>query len=444
MCSVRIFFGIVFALLLSCTSAFGKAKKSETVEISVDGLQRLTAVIANVKKHYYRPTSDTDLFTRAVSGMLTSLDPHSEYLDKEALKTVDVIASAKISGIGVEVVSDLGLVKVVAPIDDTPASRAGIKSGDYIVQIGSKLVRDMSLGDAANMLRGRRGSLITLTIVREGENKPLIFKLRREVIKIKTVKERMLAPGYGYVRVALFSEPTERELVNAVKRLQKTARGALRGLILDLRNNPGGIVDTAVQIADDFLDSRQLKNNDLIVYARGQSEEDQMIAKAAPGDLLSGIPMVVLINGGSASASEILAGALQDHKRAIVVGTRSFGKGSMQAVIPIDNESAIKLTTAIYYTPLGRSIQAKGIEPDINIESIQLSSNGEGKQELLRFDESSLVGHIKNGGDADSADVGKTVDKQQPQSKSEIGLAYKDYQLYESLQILRSQNITRS
>ncbi|HBS52242.1 MAG TPA: peptidase S41 [Coxiellaceae bacterium] len=446
---IKILLGIVLCVtIFSSALVWGRADKSkkngEEVTLSSKDLQRLTTVIDDVRKYYYKSIDDDTLFKRAISGMLAGLDPHSEYLDIDDLKDLEMVTLGKFGGVGVEVYPDQGAIKVVSPLDDTPAYKAGIKAGDYIVQINNKLVRDMSLRDAVNMMRGPKGSKLNLTIIRKNENKPLVFNLRREIIKIRTVKARMLESGYGYVRLAWFQEPTERDMVLAIKRLQKATKTGLKGLILDMRSNPGGLVESAVQVADDFLDAKKLKNNDLIVYTKGQSDEE-MTAKATLGEILPNVPIVVLINDGSASASEIVAGALQDHKRAIVVGTRSFGKGSVQTLIPIDRTSAIKLTTALYYTPLGRLIQAKGIEPDINVENIILSRKDQDDQEIPRVDESALIDHIQNSNDVnDSSSDSDVSDKQQKQSKAELDIAYKDYQLYEALHILKSQNVMRN
>lgn len=419
------------------------AQKKAEATLPTDDLKRLSKVISIIKDDYYKSFDDTTLFTRAISGMLSSLDPHSSYLDKEALQDLEKTTWSKLGSIGTEVVADQGLIKVISPLDDSPAYRAGIKPGDIIVQIDNKFVRDMSSVDASNMLNGKKGSVVSLIVVRKNETKPLVFSLRREIIRSRTVKEKMLESGYGYIRIALFRDEAAKDVEYAIKRLKKSAKATgLKGLVLDMRNNPGGLVYPAIQMADDFLDSDSLKGNDLIVYAKGQNGEEVVTAKANSGDILSGVPIVVLINEGSASAAEIVAGALQDHKRAIVVGTRSFGKGSMQTVIPLDKDSAIKLTTALYYTPLGRSIQAKGIEPDITVEDMQLSQNSNIDKDLPRIDEAALVDHIQNDGTSGSG-ISKNLEKQQKQSKAELDLAYKDYQLYEALHILKSQNIMR-
>lgn len=439
-------FNIIFSLFI-CNEAIALEKKNcenKGTSLSTKNLQRLATIIDNVKKYYYKSIDEDALFDKAISGMLSGLDPHSEYLKPEDLKNLKMAAYGKFGGIGVEVVPDHGALKVISPLDDTPAHRAGIKAGDYIVQINNKFVRDMTLGDAVNMMRGNKGSKVNLTILRKNENKPLIMRMRREIIKIKSVKDdKLLDPGYGYIRLSIFQEQTEKDMVQAINRLKKSAKGKLQGLVLDMRNNPGGLFDSAVEVADDFLDATKLKNNDLIVYTKGQNKETQIAASASNGELLPNVPIAVLINEGSASAAEIVAGALQDHKRAIVVGTRSFGKGSTQLLIPADKTSAIKLTTALYYTPLGRSIQAKGIEPDITVEDIQIPRSHE-EPSLPRIDESALFDHIQNSDeDSNEADENKKLGALEKQSQSELELVYRDYQLYEALHILKSLNVMR-
>ena len=348
----------------------------------------------------------------------------------------------RFGGIGVEVVPEHGAIKVVSPLDDTPAYRAGIKAGDYIIQINNKFVRDMKLRDAVSIMRGAKGSWLNLTIVRKNENKPRIIRLRREIIKIKTVKYRLLESNYGYIRLAAFQEATEKDMIKAIAELQKLSKGKLKGVILDMRNNPGGLFDSAVKIADNFLDVTKLKSNDLIVYTKGQDEEAQLTVKATPGELLPNIPIAILINEGSASAAEIVAGALQDHKRAIIIGSRSFGKGSVQVLLHIDGVSAIKLTTALYYTPSGYSIQAKGIVPDINIEDIQIPHDHNTSQAWPRIYETTLIDHIQNGNQGkDGLDKSKKLNSQSTQAKTERELVYKDYPLYEALHILKGINI---
>lgn len=440
MFNMRILLGVLLGALMFNNAI---ADGVEETKLSSKGLQRLTSVVNKVKKYYHKPVAEDVLIDKAIRGMLSGLDPHSDYLDADNLNELDMLAYGKFGGIGVEVYPDLGAIRVISPIDDTPAYRAGIKSGDYIVQINNKIVREMTVIEAVRMMRGKPGSKLTLTIIRKNEAKPLVVKLYREIIKIKTVKSRVLAPGYGYVRLALFQESTERDMVREIERLKKESKNKMKGLVLDLRNNSGGLVESALQITDDLLDANTLKNNKLLLSYKGQDEEVQATASAG-GDILKNIPLVVLINEGSASASEIVAGALQDYKRAIIVGERSFGKGSMQRVIPLDDSTAIKLTTALYYTPLGRSIQAKGIEPDISVESLQIARDNKDEKNIPRTDEAALVDHIQNGDDADGSIAAKLGDEQQRQSKADRALAHKDYQLYSALNVLKVLSVMKS
>lgn len=439
---------LCLAIGISCFSlaAYAEDSASSNYEsaLPTSELQKLAIVLANVKKYYYRHIDNTTLFNNAISGMLSSLDPHSAYLTADDLKELDMETSGKFGGVGIELMPDAGALKVVTPIDDTPAFRAGIKAGDYIIQINNKLVRNLTLNEALNLMRGPKGSKVALTILRKNESKPLIFNLKREIIKIKTIKSKMLESGYGYIRIAIFQEPTEKDLKSALDTIKRQSHGKLKGLILDIRNNPGGLFESTVQITDDFLDADKLKDNNLIVYTKGQSDESQISAKATPGELIPNIPLVVLINEGSASAAEILAGALQDHRRAVIVGTRSFGKGSVQTVIPIDKNSVIKLTTALYYTPLGRSIQAKGIEPDITVENLQIPEKKSELEALQRINEANLIDHIENNvANATESTPNITTEDSDEQATAETGLAYKDYQLYEALHILKSLNVLR-
>ncbi len=418
--------------------------QDEETTLPAEAFKRLVTVIDNIKKYYYRAIDVSALLDGAIKGMVSSLDPHSEYLDIKGIRELNAETSGKFGGIGIEMVSDSGAIKVITPVDGTPAARAGIKAGDYIIQIDNKFVRDMTLSEAAAMMRGKKGSKLNLTILRKNESKPRVITLQREIIKFKSVTSKLLEPGYAYIRLAIFDESTEKDMVKAIKDLQRASKGKLRGLILDVRNNPGGLLDSAIDVANAFLDARKLKNNDLIVYTKGQDEEDQVVAKASAGELLPNVPLVVLINEGSASAAEIIAGALQDHKRAIIVGMRSFGKGSVQIVLPIGQVNAIRLTTALYFTPLGYSIQAKGIKPDIEVEDILIPRNRE-RQSLPRIDESALIDHIQNAdATGDGEDEDQKLEIQRQWSKSELGLVYKDYQLYEALHTLKTLNVMES
>jgi carboxyl-terminal processing protease len=318
-------------------------------------------VFERVRAEYVEPVSDRDLIENAISGMLSGLDPHSAYLNQRSFRDMQVQTRGEFGGLGIEVTQEDGWVKVISPIDDTPAARAGIRAGDLITHLNGESVRGLTLQEAVDRMRGERGTQIRLTIRREGVERPIELTITRDVIRPQVVRFRLEGNDIGYIRISSFNEQTERALRQAMQALRSQAGANLRGLVLDLRNNPGGLLDQAIQVADDFLDRGE------IVSTRTRRPEDSQRWNARPGDIAQGLPMVVLINDGSASASEIVAGALQDHRRAVVVGTRSFGKGSVQTVIPLQGNGAIRLTTALYYTPSGRSIQATGIEPDIEV-----------------------------------------------------------------------------
>ena len=327
-------------------------------------------VYERVRAEYVEPINDRDAIENAINGMLTGLDPHSSYLNQRSYRDMQVQTRGEFGGLGIEVTQDNGYIKVISPIDDTPAARAGIKAGDIITQLNGTSVQGLTLQEAVEQMRGERGTTIKLTIRREGADKPLELTLTREVIRPQVVRFRLESGDIGYVRVTSFNEQTDTGLRKAIQTLrQQAGTGGLKGLVLDLRNNPGGLLDQAVQVSDDFLEQGE------IVSTRARRPEDAQRWNAKPGDIAQGIPIVVLINGGSASASEIVAGALQDHRRAIVLGVKSFGKGSVQTVMPIPGQGAIRLTTARYYTPSGRSIQGTGIEPDIEVLSQRQEAN---------------------------------------------------------------------
>jgi carboxyl-terminal processing protease len=375
------------------------AQKDAALPLPIEELRAFTEVFGRVKSDYVEPVDDKKLITEAINGMLTGLDPHSAYLDQEAFKELQVGTQGEFGGLGIEVGMEDGFVKVVAPIDDTPASRAGIKPGDLIVKLDEMSVKGMTLTEAVKQMRGKPNSNITLTIVRKGEAKPIVVTLTRAVIKIQSVKYKLLEPGYAYFRVTQFQEHTGETLARAIEALFKQNQGPMRGIVLDLRNDPGGLLNGAVAVSAAFLPS-----NSLVVYTDGRTEDAKMRLNAAPENYLRGrmkddylrrlpadvknVPMVVLVNGGSASASEIVAGALQDHHRAVIMGQQTFGKGSVQTILPLGNNTAIKLTTARYYTPNGRSIQAKGITPDIPLEDAME------KMAALKLREADLTKHL--------------------------------------------------
>ena len=318
-------------------------------------------VFERVRAEYVDPVNDRDLVENAINGMLTGLDPHSNYMNAKAFRDMQVQTRGEFGGLGIEVTQDNGYIKVISPIDDTPASRAGVKPGDVITALDGQTVQGLSLNEAVDKMRGAPNSKIVLTIHRDGVDQPMELSLQREVIHIQVVKERLIDNTIGYIRVTSFNEQTDAGLRHALQNLKQQSGDKLAGIILDLRNNPGGLLDQAVAVSNDFIDQGE------IVSTRARHTEDSQRWNAKAGDLFHGLPVVALINGGSASASEIVAGALQDHRRAVLLGTRSFGKGSVQTVIPLPGNGAMRLTTARYYTPSGRSIQGLGITPDVEV-----------------------------------------------------------------------------
>jgi carboxyl-terminal processing protease len=399
--------------------------------IPMEDVQRFSNALNQIKKYYVKPVNDKELFNNAIRGMLSGLDPHSTYLDEDAFNELQTSTSGEFGGLGIEVTMEDGVVKVITPLVDTPAFKAGLKSGDYIVKLGKKSVQGITLKDAVDLMRGKVGSTIDLTVLRKGSTKPLNFSLVREKIVIKSVKSQLLDNKYGYVRLTQFQALTSQDMEKAINELQQKAGGKLKGLILDLRNNPGGLLDSAIQVSDAFLDStKNGKKEELIVYTQGRLPGSKFTALANPGDILHNAPMIVMINNGSASASEIVAGALKDNKRAVIVGTKSFGKGSVQTVLPLDEKRGIKLTTALYFTPLGTSIQATGITPDIVVDEIAVPKS-KSKNDLSNFSEADLNGHLLNKNES------KVQGESDKDLKSDEALLHEDYQLYAALTILK-------
>ena len=344
-------------------------------------------VFERVRAEYVEPVNDRDLIENAINGMLTGLDPHSNYMNAKAFRDMQVQTRGEFGGLGIEVTQENGFIKVISPIDDTPASRAGVKPGDLILALDGQTVQGLTLNDAVDKMRGPANSKIKLTIRREGQDGPLDLALTREVIRIQVVKSRLEGGDVAYLRVTSFNEQTDSGLRKALATLKQQSGDKLRGVVLDLRNNPGGLLDQAVAVSDDFIDQGE------VVSTRARHSEDSQRWNAKSGDITAGLPMVVLINGGSASASEIVAGALQDHQRAILLGTRSFGKGSVQTVIPLAGNGAMRLTTARYYTPSGRSIQGLGIAPDVEVAATR-----EDKPHFLPDREADLNRALSNSG----------------------------------------------
>jgi len=352
-------------------------------------LQKFSQVMEMVRRSYVKKVDDEKLIDGALSGMLSNLDPHSTYMNREMYKQMQVDTTGKFGGLGIEISAAKGAIRIVAPIEDTPAWRAGIKAGDIIIKIDGELTRDMSLPEAVKLMRGKPGTSIVLTIFRESAHGPLEFKLVRAVIKVKSVKGDLMAPQYAYLRITQFQERTAKLLKAKVEELIKQAGGHLDGAVLDLRNNPGGLLNQAVAVSDLLLEKGG------IVSTKSRTGRNMSFA-AKSGDILKGVPVAVLINNGSASASEIVAGALQDNHRAILMGARSFGKGSVQSVVALPDGSAIKLTTALYYTPSGRSIQATGIKPDVTVKQVRIAPVAKEDKRTSVF-ERDLKGHLGNG-----------------------------------------------
>jgi carboxyl-terminal processing protease len=463
--------GLGAALGAALTLNYSAIAEREPEPLPIEDLRAFTEIFGKIKSDYVEPVEDKKLITEAINGMLSGLDPHSAYLDNEAFKEMQVGTQGEFGGLGIEVGMEDGFVKVVSPIEDTPAYKAGIKSGDLVIKLDDTPVKGMTLNDAVKRMRGKPGTDIVLTIIRKGETKPIIATLTRAVIKIKSVKLKLVEPGYGYIRVTQFQEHTGENLVAALKELEATNKNErLKGLVLDLRNDPGGLLNTAVGVAGAFL-----KPDQLVVYTDGRTEDAKMkltnsrenYLRHGEADYLKGVPawikdvpMVVLVNGGSASASEIVAGALQDHKRALVVGTQSFGKGSVQTILPLANGTAIKLTTARYFTPNGRSIQAKGITPDIVAEEATVSQgNSVSKMDVREAD---LDRHLTNGQEpAPAKDAKPAIEekpKKAPADKSDESkqdktdaekfdpaeiVSKKDYQFNQALILLKGLHLLR-
>lgn len=396
-------------------------------------IQRFGIAIQIVRKYYVETVPDEKLFNNAIRGLLEGLDPHSTYLSAEDLKNLKDATRGEFSGLGIEIAPANGYLKVVTPLDDSPAQKAGVKAGDYIIRIDDSFIKDMDMTEAVKKMRGPKGSAVYITVMRSDQPKPLRLKIIRDDIHVQSVKSRLLQEGYGYVRISAFQDNTDADFRQVIKNLQK-GPGGLKGLVLDLRNNPGGLLDAAVAVTDDMLEAKDIQKNNLIVYTKGRVPGADIKIEAKPDDILNDIPLVILINEGSASGAEIVAGALQDHKRAVIVGTKSFGKGSVQTVIPIDADSAIKLTTALYYTPSGRSIQASGIRPDILVKDIKVPASNKTEDQVPEYvKEADLKGHLANG----NGKLLSLAEQTEKESASNMELATTDYQLFEALNILK-------
>lgn len=392
----------------------------EPGELPLEELRTFADVFNQIRTGYVEEVDDSTLLEYAIQGMLMGLDPHSVYMTKDAFDNLQSTTSGEFSGLGLEVGMEDGFVTVISPIDGTPADKAGLQTGDVILKLDNVSIKGLNLNDAIEKMRGEKGSKIELTIGRQGETKPFNVTLERDTIRMASVREKWLEPGYGYIRIAQFQKRTGEDVSKSLKNLEE--KEALKGLVLDLRNNPGGVLRASVDVAGLFMDGGT------VVYTEGRLDNSEVNYKATTGDVTDGIPVVVLINGGSASASEIVAGALQDHSRAVLMGTKSFGKGSVQTILPLSDSRAVKLTTALYFTPNGRSIQAQGIAPDIKVERAKVTA-----YKTQRVTEADLAGHLDNaGGNEENAEAA---------TNNANDLLSSDNQLYEALSLLKGLNI---
>ena len=423
--------GILIGITASITGNV-MASKEPTNGLPLNELRNLSDIFSRIKSDYVEEVEDKVLLENAIKGMLSGLDPHSTYLNPEEYKELQIGTTGQFGGLGIQVGMEDGFVKVISPIDDTPAFHAGVQAGDLIIRLDEKPVKGMNLNDAVNIMRGKPGTAIKLTIVREGVDKPLVISITRDIIKVDSVKNRMLEPGYGYVRITNFQSKTPADLLRAINSLKEEHGGELKGMVLDLRNNPGGVLNAAADVADLFIDKGKL------VYTEGRIENSMFEFNAKPGDVLNNAPMVVLINGGSASASEIVAGALQDHHRAVVMGSKSFGKGSVQTIQELRSGGAVKITTARYFTPSGRSIQGEGIEPDIQLDTFKITETETDK--VSRLKEADLGNHISNPDKSDEEIKKENLAKEESEKNKKV-LAAEDYQLHEALVLLKGLSI---
>jgi carboxyl-terminal processing protease len=444
--------GAVLGLLLSLNFSV-MADREPKLPIPYEDLQLFSAVFGRIKSDYVEPVADEKLIKEAINGMVHGLDPHSDFLDADAYKELQISTQGKFGGLGIEVGVEDGFIKVVSPIEDTPAFRAGIKAGDLIIKIDDTATRGLPLSSAVDKMRGKPGTQITLTVARKDADVPLTFTLTREVINVRSVRAKMLEPGYGYLRIVQFQERTGEDMAKALRDLYK--QGDLTGLVLDLRGDPGGLLNVSVGVAAAFL-----PQDALVVYTDGRTADARMRLSATKSDYIRGrgedylkdlpaslkkVPIVVLVDGGTASASEIVAGALQDHKRAVVMGAQTFGKGSVQTILPLGPNAGLKLTTARYYTPSGRSIQAKGIEPDVAVD--------DGRDSQNRLREANLDHHLVDGKSTTTtakvedaaklkakAPADKDTDKAAPKDAADPSRARLEYGSADDFQLKQAMN----
>lgn len=422
----RLLIGLAAAFCLGPLWVAHAGQAENAVQLPIEDLKIFAEIFGKIKSDYVEDIDDSQLLNDAIKGMLDGLDPHTVYLDPESFREMNIDTHGEFGGLGLEVTMENGVIRIVAPIDDTPAHKAGLKSGDLIISMDGVQVKGLSLGESVSLMRGKPGSEIVLTIVRKDRPEPFEVTLKRAIIQLESVRAELLETGFGYVRVIQFQTGTATSLRQQLARLAREAGTALKGLVLDLRDNPGGVLDGAIQVSDTFL------RDGLIVSTRGRAEDSEVTFSASPKDYLNDAPLVVLVNGGSASASEIVAGALQDHGRALILGTTTFGKGSVQTILPMLNGAALKLTTARYYTPNDRSIQATGITPDVVSQPAESSQTLD--RDASRLRESDLAGHLENELEKDQ---NATVDtKTDP-------LLFSDLQVREALNILKGMVIAR-
>lgn len=424
---------VVLGTTVWADKASNNSAEEKEISLPLQDLRAFVEVFERVSHDYVDEIEDKKLLEGAISGMLSSLDPHSAYLPPVDYKEMEEHTRGEFGGLGMEVGMEDGFVKVISPIDDTPAQKAGILAGDLIIKLGNEPVKGKTLGEAVDIMRGKPATKLILTIIRKGEEAPIKVEITRAIIKVKSLKQRMLKDNVGYARISQFQVRTGPDLVKAINQLEKDNAEPLEGLVLDLRNNPGGVLNAAVQVSDAFL------NDGLIVYTEGRIKNSKMRFVAEKGDLLNGKPIVVLINEGSASASEIVAGALQDQKRAVIAGRTSFGKGSVQTLLQLNNGAAIKVTTARYYTPSGRSIQAEGIKPDVTIDRVKIEKL---EKERLGVKESDLSGHLEQD---KSKDAKKEADNKANKDKvAELNeILERDYELAEAMRLVKAMALAQ-
>lgn len=438
-------FSVLIAFLTIFIISSQRHSSAEAKGSDYESIELFTDVMAIIKKSYVEEVDTKKLVYGAINGMLSSLDPHSSFMPPDTYKEMKIDTKGAFGGLGIEISIKDGVLTVISPIEDTPAFKAGIKAGDMILKIDEKFTKDLNINDAVKRMRGVKGTKVILTIMRDGFEKPKEFPLVRDIIQVKSVRFHLTEGGYGYVRIAQFQEKTDDDLAKALKAMKEEYKGELKGLVLDMRNDPGGLLDQAVRVADHFVPDGQM-----IVYTEGREKDSKMQFTAKKGGKEANYPIVVLINGGSASASEIVAGALQDHKRAIILGTQSFGKGSVQTIIPLSDDSGLRLTTARYYTPKGRSIQAKGITPDIVVEAVELPK-ATGKKDALHLREKDLENHFETEDKSSAGDAKKDekkIDKKEDKSektpnKLEDNLK-NDYQVLRALDLLKGWELIKS